>query len=123
MDLQLGNLAFTGMVTVFWSSMIWAVVMYLVYLVTKSHFNNWGLKPKSVKRYMRLTWVAIVVLLSVNALQNNAPRITVEDTTRQEPVFNSSATIRDFAKKTTDAERVEQNRKLIEQNALPPEKK
>lgn len=113
---QLGNLAFALLFLVLGSGAL-AAVFWFLYRAAAPYFGELELNPAIVRRALFLVWVALTALAGWGTVQSNAPRITIDDYTK--PPDYEAGPVRDLnPHQKTDAERVEENRKLFDENAV-----
>lgn len=121
MDLMLGNLAFSLVTGAALPVLVASLVLWLVWRHLR---RNDMLPDEPVRGRAKSVLVGIVLLLgiilAVNAVSNSGPRITVQDANPARDVNPYQAgEVRNLDPNVkTDDERLEENRRLIQENSL-----
>lgn len=115
MDLQLGNLAFSMVVTVGGTAVGLAIFIFIV-----RRFVKEAPKPyrKVVNRLSWPVWAAVVALVAWSTFQTNTPRLTVSDHSKRTPTYEDGSVQNLNPNQKTDQQRVDENQRLFRENAI-----
>lgn len=116
MELMFGNLAFSLVVKVGGIALGLGVILWLGYKFASKHLKK--RERKLAVRTLWFIWLAAVVLMAMSVVWNSGPRITVNDYSSSGPQYED-VEVRNLNPNTkTDDERVQENRDLINRNAI-----
>lgn len=119
MDFQLFNLG-VGLVGVVGVAITLAILFIIVGIAIHYIHKSGGQEtPKEVYLGLPILWVLCMVIITIATVSSNAPKIIVKDAYEGLNVEPSSREIQNLEpRKLTDDERLEKNRKLIEENLI-----
>lgn len=116
MELMLGNLAFSLVTKVGVTALGLGLILWLGYRFAKKYIKK--SERKLAVRMLWFGWTLAVVMVAFSVFMGSGPRITISDYGSSGPDYDNVEVQNLDPNTKTDAERVEENRDLIEGNAL-----